>query len=204
MVQAATAQRVAEFARAVAGEDGQRHVARADRAELGHRDLPVGEHLEQEGLEGLVSAVDLVDQEHAGLLADQDLQQRAFQQVVAAEQVRLARLLGIRLVQPDREQLATVVPLVGGLRQVQALVALKPYQAPVHRRGQRRRKRRLADTRIALEQQRALQLAGQPKRGRQRLVGDVADLVQALAQLGVGHARLVRPGACRTGRRTSS
>ena len=38
---------------------------RADRPELGHRDLEVREHLEQERLELLVGAVDLVDQEHA-------------------------------------------------------------------------------------------------------------------------------------------
>jgi hypothetical protein len=35
-----------------------------DRAQLGDGDLEVGQHLEQEGLEGLVGAVELVDQQH--------------------------------------------------------------------------------------------------------------------------------------------
>jgi hypothetical protein len=41
----------------------------ADGAELGDGDLEVGEHLEEEGLEALVGAVDLVDEQHRRPLA---------------------------------------------------------------------------------------------------------------------------------------
>ena len=49
---------------AVAGEHDERRRVGAERAELGDRDLPVGQHLEQVGLELVVGAVDLVDEQH--------------------------------------------------------------------------------------------------------------------------------------------
>ena len=45
--------------------------------DLGHRDLVLAERLEQHGLERLVGAVDLVDQQHHRLLGADRLQQRA-------------------------------------------------------------------------------------------------------------------------------
>ena len=71
-----------------------RRVRRADRAELGDRHRGLGEQLEQERLEVVVGAVDLVDQQHRrprpGML--ERAQQRAADQVVAPEQVLLAQL----------------------------------------------------------------------------------------------------------------
>ena len=67
--QAAALERIVELARAVGGEDDRRAPARGDGADLGDGDLEVGEHLEQEGLELVVGAVDLVDQQDDGLLA---------------------------------------------------------------------------------------------------------------------------------------
>ena len=67
-----------------------------DRADLGDRHGGLGEQLEQERLEVVVGAVDLVDQQHrrprAGVL--ERPQQRPPDQVVGAEQVVLAELLG--------------------------------------------------------------------------------------------------------------
>ena len=64
VVEAAALQRVVHVARAVRREhDDRRHLGAHD-AELGHRDRPVGEDLEQERLELVVGAVDLVDQQH--------------------------------------------------------------------------------------------------------------------------------------------
>ena len=67
MVQAAALDRVVQVARAVRGEDDDRRVRRADRAELGDRHARLGEQLEEEGLEVVVGAVDLVDQEHRAI-----------------------------------------------------------------------------------------------------------------------------------------
>ena len=63
VVQAAALERVVDLARPVRGEDDARRLVRLDRADLGDRDLEVGQDLEQERLELLVGAVDLVDEQ---------------------------------------------------------------------------------------------------------------------------------------------
>ena len=63
VIEAAPLQRVVDLARAVGGDDDDRRLLGLDRAELGHRHLEVGQDLQQEGLERLVGAVELVDQE---------------------------------------------------------------------------------------------------------------------------------------------
>jgi len=64
LVEAAALDRVVEVARAVAGEQGQRRGLGADGAQLGDAHLVFAQVLQQEGLEGLVGAVHLVDQQH--------------------------------------------------------------------------------------------------------------------------------------------
>ena len=65
---------------------------RRDRAELGDRDLEVGQQLQQEGLELLVGAVDLVDQQHRRLVAADRGQQRPLEQVFLREDLVLDRV----------------------------------------------------------------------------------------------------------------
>ena len=64
-----------------------------DRAELGDGHRGLRQQLEQERLEVVVGAVDLVDQQHRGARAGvlERAQQRAADQVVGAEQVVLAQ-----------------------------------------------------------------------------------------------------------------
>ena len=59
------------------------------RADLGDGDLEVGEHLQQIGLERLVGAVELVDQQHGrpGEVGLQRLQQRPADQEALGEDV---------------------------------------------------------------------------------------------------------------------
>ena len=135
VVQAAALQRVVDLARAVAGDDRDRRRVGLDGAELGDRDLVLGQHLEQEGVEGLVGAVELVDQQHRRARLRQRLQQRALDQHRARIQaVREALAVGLaadrvrRLGEADLDHLARDVPLVGGLRDVQPLVALHAQQ----------------------------------------------------------------------------
>ena len=63
VIEAAALQRVVDLARAVRGDDDDRRLRRLDRAELRDRHLEVGQHLQQIGLERLVGAVELVDQQ---------------------------------------------------------------------------------------------------------------------------------------------
>ena len=80
---------VVQLTGAVRREDHGGAPAGADRAELGDRDLEVGEHLEQEGLELLVGAVDLVDQQHDRLVGVDRLEQRAADEEFGAEELVL-------------------------------------------------------------------------------------------------------------------
>jgi hypothetical protein len=127
--------------------------------------------------------VDLVDQQQrAGALLER-LQQRPWRQELAAEQARgeCLALLGRRGLQ--RHELARVLPVVGRLRQFDALEALQPDQLPAQRLRQRLGECRLAAARRALEQQRLGELQRQPGGGGQRLVGQVVRLMQRSGQL---------------------
>src|SRR3954463_9235732 len=66
--------------------------ARLDRAELRDRDLEVRQELEQERLELVVGAVDLVDQQHHRPLLLERVEQRALEQELAAEQAPLGHV----------------------------------------------------------------------------------------------------------------
>src|SRR5262245_26050022 len=100
-------ERVVELTRAIRGEDDGRAASRSNRPDLRNRDLEVGQDLEQERLELVVGAVDLVDQQDDGVGALDRLEQRPADQEVRAEQL----LLGDRplLRGADVEELPWVV-----------------------------------------------------------------------------------------------
>ena len=131
--QAAALERVVQLARAVRGQDHARPALRRDRAHLGDRDLEVREHLEQERLELLVGAVDLVDQQHDRLDTLDRLEQRPPDQELRPEQLLLGD--GALLRRPDVQKLPRVVPLVDGVRDVEPFVALEPDQPGGQRRA---------------------------------------------------------------------
>ena len=81
------------------------------------------------------------------------------------------------------EQLAGVVPLVDGVADVEAFVALQANQFGVERGGNRCGQRGLADAGFPLEKQRASETQGQKQRDSQTLVGDVALLAEARPQI---------------------
>ena len=87
VIKAAPLQRVVDFARAVRGDDDDRRRGRADRADLGDRHLEIGKQLQKIGLERLVGAVELVDQQdrRAGDVRLQRLQQRPLDQKAVGE-----------------------------------------------------------------------------------------------------------------------
>src|SRR4051794_30794207 len=179
VVQAAALQRVVQLARAVRRQHDDRPVLGADRlAELGDRHLEVRQELEQERLELVVRAVDLVDEQHDGTVVLDRLEQRAAQQEPAREQLAL---VDAALGGAQREELARVVPVVQRLVDVDALVALEADQPRAGGRGERLGDLRLPDARLALDQQRLAELGGEEDRGGQGAVGEVALLAQRLA-----------------------
>ena len=173
----AALQRVVQLARAVRGEDDRRPPACADRPELGNRDLEVREHLEQEGLELLVGAVDLVDEEHDRPVGVDRLEQRAADEELRPEELLLGD--GALLRGADVQELARVVPLVDGVRDVEALVALQPDQARVERRRESLRRLRLADPGLALEEHRLLEREREEERRREAAIGEVVRLTRS-------------------------
>ncbi len=177
----------------VGGQHDARDGDRVDRAELGDRHLEVGEELQQERLELLVGAVHLVDQEDRRRGAPDRLQKRPLQQIFFREDVLLdaLRVFAGALARLDGEKLALIVPLVERGVLVEALVALQADQLGLVDLRQRLGDLRLADPRLALDEQRPVQEIHQPQRSRQIAVGDVADLGEAIGDLfaGQGHAR---------------
>ena len=173
----------------------------AERAELGHRDRVVRQHLEQEGLELVVGAVDLVDQEdrRRPLAVVDRLQQRpphqealgvelVFERVGGCVRADLARGLGRAQVQ----QLAGVVPLVHGLRDVEALVALQAQQLAPGPAGEHLGHLGLADSRFAFEQQRPVQRLREEDRRREALIGQVVVRGERIAHIVDGLGRVLR------------
>ena len=174
-------ERVVELAGPVRREDHGGPPPRGDRAELGDRDLEVREHLEQEGLELLVGAVDLVDQEHDRLVPVDRLEERPADEVLGPEELLLADRPLLR--GADVQQLARVVPLVDRVRDVEPLVALQPDQPRAEDGGERLRGLRLPDPRLALEQHGLRERERQEERGREPAVRQVVGPAKRLLEL---------------------
>ena len=178
---------------AVGGEDHDRRTAGLEHSQLRHRDLEVRQHFEEVGLELVVGAVDLVDQQHRrwALAVLDRPQQRPLDQEALVVEVGLEVVggptggLATGLGGPQVEQLAGVVPVVHGLRGVDALVALEPDQLAVRPRRQHLGDLGLADAGLALEQQRSLERQGEEDRGGQSLVGEVPVLGERSVDVGM-------------------
>jgi hypothetical protein len=183
-VEAAALECLRQLARVVGREQHQRVRASLDHAELWDRDLEVREHLEEHRLELLVGLVDLVDQQHHGLLRADGVQERPREQEVLAEDVVLDLLpASVGSLGLDAQQLLAVVPLVQRLRLVEALVALEPDQLALRGARDRLGELRLADPRGALHEHGLAEPPRQERHERGRLVGQIADLAEALVRV---------------------
>ena len=133
VVEAAPLERVVDLARTVRGEDHHRDVLGADRADLGHGHLEVGEELQEKRLQLLIGAVDLVDEEHGSPFVGgvDRLQQRPLEEELLGEEIVANRLPALAAGRFDRaqiEHLARIIPLVDRRRRVEAFVALEADQ----------------------------------------------------------------------------
>src|SRR6266850_2295288 len=175
VVEAAPLHRVVDLAGAVRGDDDDRRLLRLQRAELGNRDLPVREHLEQIGLERLVGAVELVDQQHRRITFER-ARQWALDEKFVGVNLRAQLLLVLfagRLGQPALDHLPRVVPLVGRLGNVQALVALQANELAAERLRHHLADFGLADAGLALQEQRAAHGERKEKGGGEAAIGHV-------------------------------
>jgi hypothetical protein len=109
----------------------------------------------------------------------QRLQQRPAQQKPPCKQLAL---VDAALGGAQRQQLTGIVPVIDGVVQVDALVALQPDKPRVGRRRQRAGDLGLADAGLTLEQQRLAQRDGERHREREPAVGEVALGRQRLAR----------------------
>src|SRR5260221_136316 len=93
VIQTAPVERVVHLTRAVRGDDHERRLAGADGAELGNRHLEVRQQLEEESLELLVGAVDLVDQQYgrSRVVVVDGVEQRSTEQELRAEDLKLGQ-----------------------------------------------------------------------------------------------------------------
>ena len=151
--------------------------------EFGDRNLEVGQQFEQERLELVVGAVDLVDQQHRRRVAADRGQQRPFQQVFFRKNLILDGIGILAAMRLDREQLPLVIPFIERGRLIQPLVALQADQLGRMRCGKGLGDLGFADARFALEQQRAPEQLHQRDRGRKLAVGDIAASRQGLRDL---------------------
>src|SRR5205823_6829787 len=119
-------------------------------------------------------------------------EQRPPDEELRPEELRLVD--GSLLRRADVQQLPRVIPFVHRVRDVEALVTLEPDQPCVERTRDRLRRLRLADARLALEQQRLLELEREVERRRERAVGKVRGARERgleLVDRGKRHARSV-------------
>ena len=210
VVEAAALERVVQLARPVRGHDDERPPLRRDRAELGDRNLEVRQELEQERLELVVGAIDLVDQEHDGLARLERVEERPSQQeALGVEGLRLGGSTLLGRVRSDGtscaqvQQLARVVPVVERVVEVDALVALEPDQARAGGGGERLADLGLAHSRLTLEQQRLLERDREEDGDGEAPVGEVALARQGLLD-GCWTLEAQCPAASSSARRVST
>jgi hypothetical protein len=163
-----------------------------DRPQLRDAHLEVREQLKQKGLELLVGAVDLVDEQDRRRRTADGGEERSFEQVFFREDVLLDAVGGLAypLARLDGEELALIVPLVERRVLVEALVALKPDELAFVHASERLGDLGLAHAGLALEEKRPLEEIHQPQRHRKVAIGDVADLGKALGNVLAGQTHL--------------
>src|SRR3954453_7840936 len=93
VIEAPSPQSIMQLASAVGGQHDERRSGRTHRTDLGNGDLEVREQLEQESLELLICAVDLVDEEYSAVARAQRRQERPLDEEALGEDV--ARVAGL-------------------------------------------------------------------------------------------------------------
>ena len=111
-------------------------------------------------------------------------QNRPFLEELLGEQVGVGELVPVGLRESDRQQLALVVPLVDGFAGGEPLVALQPDQRGVEDQRERLGSGGLADSRLALQQQRLAEREGKVQRRGHAIVDEVTHPVEPRPHVG--------------------
>ena len=180
----------------------------AHGADLGDAHLVFAQVLEQEGLEGLVGAVHLVDQQHgAGLGRLQRLQQRPADQVAVLVDLALdlaSRAAPAAFGRAHVQQLRRVVPFVQRLALLQAVVALQPQQLALQRVASALASSVLPTPGSPSSSSGRCSLSARNTAVGQAPVGEIADRLQRLRRGvdggGAGRRHAIIPGPCATAR----
>ena len=178
VIEAAALQRIVDFTRAVRRDDDDGRMFGLDGADFGDAYLKVGQHLQKICLEGLVRAVEFVDQQDGRAfdrgferLQDRTADEKAFGEDILAEFGAVLDSLSLR--QPDFDHLRLIVPLINGGARIEAFVALEADKAAAERIGQHLCDLRLADARFAFKKERAAHFQREEDDGGKRAVGDI-------------------------------
>ena len=83
VIKTATPQRIRQVARTIRRQHHVRPVRCLDRSDFGNRHLKIRKHFEQKSFKLLVTAIDLVDQQHVALAGGEDAAERAELDVAA-------------------------------------------------------------------------------------------------------------------------
>ena len=151
VVEAPALQRVVQLPGPVRRDDHGGRRQGADPPDLGDRHGELREDLQQERLELVVGAVELVHQEHRIAPRTDRRQEWPLDEELGTEQI-LDALLGVDGVhRADRDQLPGVVPFVQSLRGVDPLVALQADQITAQQLREHLRDLGLPDAGLALE-----------------------------------------------------
>ena len=87
-------------------------------------------------------------------------------------------VLARRLREPDRHHLRGIVPFIDRRRDIEAFIALQSNQLSAERGSEHFRDFRLADARLALEQEGPTEAQAQEDDGRQRALRDIGGAAQ--------------------------
>jgi hypothetical protein len=131
---------------------------------------------EEERLELLVAAVDLIDEQHGLARGADRAQQRALEEKRLTEDLRfaLADRLSRAFTELDVQQLLRVIPFVQRRAGVEALVALQAYQLGVENSGEHLGDFSFPNARRIFDEERFVQGHREVGRGGGRAIRDVA------------------------------
>src|ERR1017187_1629503 len=162
-IEAAPPYRVSQSSLLIAGEHNKRNALRRNRTKLRNRELPGGKYLKQHCFESVVYFVQLVNQQHARLVAFESAHQRTRPKEITPLEVRLHRLpvLVLALRELHVEPLQTLIEATNGLVLCHAAIALEPLDMGIGRGCYRDCELRLPGPRGSLKQERLFELRGQ-------------------------------------------
>ena len=167
-----------DFTRPVRGYDHNRRGGSGDCAKLGNADLPVRQEFEQIGFKRLISTVNLINQQDrcAARIGAQGTKQRALDQEILPKQVIRSRfpIFGRLPLRLNFNKLASIIPFIGSLINIQPFITLKPNQITIKHMSKHFGNLGFANTSLAFKEKCPLFCQGQKQADCQSVTRDIA------------------------------